>query len=391
MILVPQSTLLPQSPAPQSPPPLLEQGVPNEVPQLEQEEGAVAEMQKNEVEEVHEAKVVDVELPQQQEAHPEESVGPYVGGQGRGLDLGPSFTIRIYVWVWEYPESLDSFTPLLNIIGEETQIKQLHDELANVPQDKETLALALTSDFSLSSSLQFEEKQLQLLSDCRFVINGIGSDISMEEGTYVYNLLLEYDSGGSLDNLIIKSHNNNNGGKKHMSESQIASYAFMLLKGLSSIHKKGIVHCDFKPANILIIPVRNGINLLKIADFDLSKIARDVGSNGKSRCTPFYASPESYLWGLNEKSGDIWSSKNYADLNLYRLSNNEIKSLHQELVLSKKPWMYLKGMFSTCTNSTTLGPRPSAAVVEKVEGADDVVNNQKKLLTLPHQIFGVVN
>lgn len=90
MILVPQSTLLPQSPAPQSPPPLLEQGVPNEVPQLEQEEGAVAEMQKNEVEEVHEAKVVDVELPQQQEAHPEESVGPYVGGRDSDVSSGNS-------------------------------------------------------------------------------------------------------------------------------------------------------------------------------------------------------------------------------------------------------------------------------------------------------------
>ncbi|KAI5678915.1 hypothetical protein M9H77_09865 [Catharanthus roseus] len=316
-----------------------------------------------------------------------------------------------------------------------------------------SLIAVKSCDFSLSSSLQFEVKLLQLLSDCPFVINGIGSDISMEEGTYVHNLLLEYASGGSLDNLIKKSHNNNNGGKNNMSESEIASYAFMLLMGLSSIHDKGIVHCDFKPANILVIPTRKRMNLLKIADFGLSKIAGDMGSNGKSRCTPLYASPESYLWGLNEKPGDIWalgciivemitgkplwSSKNYVDLveqiahrkpvlpgnlseevqdfltrclerdyrkrwtadmllnhpfilkNLNNLSIDEIKSLHQELVISKKrkimkkPWMYFKGMFSTSTSTTT----NTVGVAEKVEEAADDVNNEKKLfMFLPHNL-----
>ncbi|KAI5679038.1 hypothetical protein M9H77_09988 [Catharanthus roseus] len=350
----------------------------------------------------------------------------------------------------------------LNLLG-----KGSYGSVYSAGEATGSLIAVKSCDVSLSSSLQFEEKLLQLLSDCPFVINGIGSDISMEEGTCVYNLLLEYASGGSLDNLIKKSHNNNNGGKNKMSESEIASYAFMLLMGLSSIHNKGIVHCDFKPANILVIPTRNRMNLLKIADFGLSKIAGDMGSNGKSRCTPLYASPESYLWGLNEKPGDIWalgciivemitgmplwSSKNYADLvgqiayrkpvlpgnlskevqdfltrclerdyrkrwtadmllnhpfilkNLNNLSIDEIKSLHQELVTSKKrnimekPWIYLKGMFSTCTNSTT--PVPAAAVVEKaavaekVGGeADDVVNNQKKLFTfLPHNLLAGAN
>ncbi|KAI5679041.1 hypothetical protein M9H77_09991 [Catharanthus roseus] len=261
-----------------------------------------------------------------------------------------------------------------------------------------SLMAVKSCDFSVSSSLQLEEKLLQQLSNCPFVIQGIGTDVSIEEGgRRVYNLLLEYASNGSLDKLI-KSHKENK-----MSESQIAFYAFMLLKGLSNIHKKSIVHCDLKPANILVIP-RKGINLLKIADFGMSKKGEE---NQES----------DLFWGLNlnKKSGDIWAlgciivemitgkvscglieiadlirkitnkehvfdmSEDVQDFlmkcleiddyrkrwtadmllnhpfiinNLKNLSSDEKIILRQELDISKKikkkkPWMYSKGMFST--------------------------------------------
>lgn len=49
----------------------------------------------------------------------------------------------------------------------------------------------------------------------------------------------------------------------------------------------------------------------------------------------------------------------------------------------KKPWMYFKGMFSTSTSTTT----NTVGVAEKVEEAADDVNNEKKLfMFLPHNL-----
>ena len=164
-----------------------------------------------------------------------------------------------------------------------------------------SLVAVKSADIGFSSSLQVEANLLQELRGCRYVVQGLGSDVSIENGRVLYNLVLEYALGGSLDKLI-KTCNG------AMSESRIATYTYMLLKGLASIHDKEIVHCDFKPANILVFPSPGlgGISLLKIADFGLSKKIweRDTG---RSRCTPLYASPESVLWGLNEKAGDIWA------------------------------------------------------------------------------------
>merc|ERR1712183_35553 len=49
-------------------------------------------------------------------------------------------------------------------------------------------------------------------------------------------------------------------------ESEINFFFKQLLKGLFSLHDKGFLHCDVKPANILI--TRNRI--LKIIDFGLT-------------------------------------------------------------------------------------------------------------------------
>jgi serine/threonine protein kinase len=49
------------------------------------------------------------------------------------------------------------------------------------------------------------------------------------------------------------------------------NYFSMILVGLHYLHSKNIVHRDLKPANILLDRLEDGIKILKIGDFGISK------------------------------------------------------------------------------------------------------------------------
>ncbi len=69
------------------------------------------------------------------------------------------------------------------------------------------------------------------------------------------------------------------------------SISIQLARGLSAIHLAGMVHCDIKPANILLEPDRNGEPHAHIIDFGLAHFLQDE-SSGKFFGTPTYTSPE---------------------------------------------------------------------------------------------------
>ncbi|CAA3011745.1 mitogen-activated kinase kinase kinase NPK1-like [Olea europaea subsp. europaea] len=168
-------------------------------------------------------------------------------------------------------------------------------------------AAVKSAAISHSTSLKIEGDILFELRGCREIVQCFGEDISYENNRKVYNLLLEYASGGSLADLIKKSAGN-------MPESLVACYSYMLLKGLSHVHEKGYVHCDIKPSNILVFPSTDGSNVhnLKIADFGLAtKIGNDkILPSERSiniRGTLRYSSPESIVKGKNKPVSDIWS------------------------------------------------------------------------------------
>ncbi|XP_020231789.1 mitogen-activated protein kinase kinase kinase 17-like [Cajanus cajan] len=152
-------------------------------------------------------------------------------------------------------------------------------------------------------SLQKEEAILELFYGCKEIVQCIWGLPTMENGRYIYNLLMEYAPLGSLGNLIKK--------RKSLLESEVQVYTRMLLKGLSIIHQYGVVHCDLKPDNVLLFPNHeHGGYQLKISDFGLSKTKDEVFDADswkiKFRGTPYYMSPESVM-GQIEAPLDIWS------------------------------------------------------------------------------------
>ncbi|KAK1360405.1 Protein kinase domain-containing protein [Heracleum sosnowskyi] len=92
------------------------------------------------------------------------------------------------------------------------------------------------------------------------------------------------DAGGTLEEFL-----RFRGGK--ISEFEASYYTNMLLKGLSHVHKKGFVHCDMKPGNILVFPYKHPSVLVKyspkLADFGSAKRAGETGFEFVDRCSGY--------------------------------------------------------------------------------------------------------
>ncbi|XP_031120410.1 mitogen-activated protein kinase kinase kinase 17-like [Ipomoea triloba] len=157
-----------------------------------------------------------------------------------------------------------------------------------------------SSKLESSRSLRVEGRILNQLRGCPYIVHCFGDDTSLEHEEVVYNLLLEYAPGGSLESLI-KSRPGN------IMEFEVSFYAYQLLKGIEEVHGWGFVHCDLKPANVLVFPCGCGVNRLKIADFGLSKPSGVNIFGGCHRGSLLYTSPESLVSEMHEAPKDIWA------------------------------------------------------------------------------------
>ncbi|XP_009765082.1 mitogen-activated protein kinase kinase kinase 20-like [Nicotiana tabacum] len=151
-----------------------------------------------------------------------------------------------------------------------------------------------------SQSLQEEEAFLSMFADSPYVIHCFRPNIELQDGVAVYNLLLEYASGGSLADRL---HNYNSG--KGLSEFEVRKHTRNVVLGLVHIHNRGVIHCDIKPHNILLA---GSDEIAKIADFGLSMtLEQSRAEKHGLRGTERYLAPESVV---DEKYGpkvDIWA------------------------------------------------------------------------------------
>eukprot|EP01126_Amoeba_proteus_P042850 TRINITY_DN466_c0_g1_i4.p1 TRINITY_DN466_c0_g1~~TRINITY_DN466_c0_g1_i4.p1 ORF type:complete len:337 (+),score=57.97 TRINITY_DN466_c0_g1_i4:110-1120(+) len=117
-----------------------------------------------------------------------------------------------------------------------------------------------------------------------------------EDETSIY-IVMELVNGSELFDRIIE--------KGYYSERNAMNVVRQILDAVAYLHSKGIAHRDLKPENLLCSGTDEN-EIVKIADFGLSKIKSDEDLLSTSCGTPGYVAPEVLLCKTYNESVDMW-------------------------------------------------------------------------------------
>ncbi|CAI9088654.1 OLC1v1023050C1 [Oldenlandia corymbosa var. corymbosa] len=201
-----------------------------------------------------------------------------------------------------------------------------------------SLIAVKSTDIMNSGSIKEERFILSFMVGCPYIIQCYGEETTTDShGNSIFNLLLEYGSGGNLFNRIHRSEN-----RRMSEELEVRWYTRTILEGLAHIHEVGFVHCDLKPENIILVPWRTTSSgrvefVAKICDFGLAKRAQKINPRSRKprpekgsvwRGTPMYLSPEAVKHGLQEPCSDMWA----------------LGCVVLEMLTGERPWKFNKGV-----------------------------------------------
>jgi len=133
-------------------------------------------------------------------------------------------------------------------------------------------------------------------------------DYGVHEKTGGAYIIMEYLEGESLDARLER--------EGRLTPVQAATIARHIALGMAAAHRAGIIHRDLKPGNVHLIadPDRPGIDVVKVLDFGIAKLAtNDTGAGPTTRTdvllgTPRYMAPEQCRGGgMLDHRADIYS------------------------------------------------------------------------------------
>ncbi|XP_017325060.1 myosin light chain kinase, smooth muscle isoform X1 [Ictalurus punctatus] len=118
------------------------------------------------------------------------------------------------------------------------------------------------------------------------------------EGKSDIVMVMEIVSGGELFERIIDED-------FELTEREVIKYMLQIVDGVSFIHKKGIVHLDLKPENIMCVN-KTG-SKIKLIDFGLARRLENAGSLKVLFGTPEFVAPEVINYEAISYTTDMWS------------------------------------------------------------------------------------
>jgi serine/threonine protein kinase len=154
-------------------------------------------------------------------------------------------------------------------------------------------------------------------------------DMGIDEPTQTPYLVMEYIQGQSLEKLLEKGS---------IPHTKACAWVAEVATALAVAHRKGVIHGDVKPANILIAED----DRLKLTDFGMARLASRDSKDTPLLGSPAYWCPEQIVGKPQDARSDIFS----LGVVLY------------ELVTGRRPFdaESLQGICSRILSSTPLPP-----------------------------------
>jgi serine/threonine protein kinase len=123
-------------------------------------------------------------------------------------------------------------------------------------------------------------------------------DFGLDEGTNSLFIVMEYVPGTDLKILIEK--------KGRFSLAETLPLMIQACAAIGYAHRAGLVHCDVKPHNMIVMPDKR----LKVTDFGIARALASISDDEKSEVvwgSPQYFSPEQAAGGAPSPASDVYS------------------------------------------------------------------------------------
>jgi serine/threonine protein kinase len=171
-------------------------------------------------------------------------------------------------------------------------------------------------------------------------------DMGIEESTRTPYLVMEYVEGQSMERILEKGS---------VPFPRACAWTADIAVALSVAHRKGVIHGDVKPANILI----NQEGRVKLTDFGMARLASNDTKDTPLLGTPAYWCPEQILGKPQDSRSDIFS----------------LGVILYEMITGTRPFKAdsLQGMCSLIMSATPLPP--SHANPSLPAGLNDLVGS----------------
>lgn len=180
-------------------------------------------------------------------------------------------------------------------------------------QTGDTVALKMLRD-DIDDLGSFPALRTQFINEARALASLSHSgvvklyDASLEKAPIYF--VMEYVESVTLKQYLTK--------KKILPQYEVIDFSMQILAALSHIHSKGIVHCDIKPHNILLM--KNG--KIKITDFGIARMPGVIPDLPPDRAvgTVYYVSPEQAEGKVLDHRSDLYS----LGIMMYQMSSGRL-------------------------------------------------------------------